>query len=42
VLVQFTLCPSDYRSDQIGPSGFPICQVDKLDRESDLMSPEGN
>jgi hypothetical protein len=34
--------PPAYRSDQTVPSEFPICQVDKPDREPDLMSREGN
>jgi hypothetical protein len=42
VLAQSTLCPPDYRPDQTGPPEFPICQVDKLDCEPDLMSLKGN
>ena len=42
LLVQSTLYPLDYRFDQTGPSEFPICPVDKLDREPDLMSFKGN
>jgi hypothetical protein len=34
--------PPGYRSDQTGPPEFPICQVDKSGRKSDLMSPKGN
>ncbi len=34
--------PSDYRSDHIGLSEFPICRVDESDRESDILSREGN
>jgi hypothetical protein len=34
--------PSDYRSDQIGPSEFPICRFDESDRKSELLNREGN
>jgi len=33
--------PPDYRSDPIGPSEFPTCQVDESDREPDLLRREG-